>query len=258
MLPDRAAFYDTADASGALRLLFVPINDGLQAMARALERFAPTVVIAPPQSLRWLAENEIAIAPERVFSGAEVLDPLDRAIIERAFPRAAPIGEIYMASEGLFAVSLPARHAAPGRGLRAFRAGARGRGPRLPIVTDITRTTQIMARYRMNDLLRLGPDCPCGSPLQPLAAVEGRCDDAFLIEGPDGAGAGVVTVTPDVLRARGGSAPRRSSTTIGSARPARGRSCCTWRRTFPRPWASRPARRSSTPSGGWARRRRSS
>ena len=66
-----------------------------------------------------------------------------------------------------------------------------------PIVTDMTRRAQAMVRYRMNDLLRLDPRaCACGSALQAVAAVEGRCDDLFVLPGA----AGSVTVTPDVLR----------------------------------------------------------
>ena len=54
-----------------------------------------------------------------------------------------------------------------------------------------------MVRYRMNDLLRLQDEpCPCGSPLQAVAQVEGRLDDLLLLprEG------GTIPVTPDVLR----------------------------------------------------------
>jgi phenylacetate-coenzyme A ligase PaaK-like adenylate-forming protein len=55
-----------------------------------------------------------------------------------------------------------------------------------------------MARYRMNDLLRLSDaPCACGSPLLAVASVEGRQDDVFLLPGAAGA---VVMTTPDVAR----------------------------------------------------------
>jgi phenylacetate-coenzyme A ligase PaaK-like adenylate-forming protein len=51
----------------------------------------------------------------------------------------------------------------------------------------------------MNDLLRLRADpCRCGSPLQAVAAVEGRQDDVFHLCGPGRAR--LVLVTPDVMR----------------------------------------------------------
>jgi phenylacetate-coenzyme A ligase PaaK-like adenylate-forming protein len=68
-----------------------------------------------------------------------------------------------------------------------------------PLVTDFTRRTQVMARYRMNDLLRLSAEpCACGSPFQAVAAVEGRQDDVFHLPGVDGVSRRMIT--PDVVR----------------------------------------------------------
>lgn len=78
-----------------------------------------------------------------------------------------------------------------------------------PIITDFSRTTQIMLRYRMNDLLRMadGADrhlCPCGSPLRVVDEVVGRMDDVFHLDARGGAEKGrekgVVEIMPDVLR----------------------------------------------------------
>ena len=196
VLPRGSALYDAANASGALSLLFVPLGDGLDAARGALERFRPSVIVAPPHALRWLAERGAALAPERLFSAAEVLDPLDRAVIERAFPGTGGLRELYMATEGLFAVSCPlgTLHLAEDRVL--FELEPAGAGLVSPIVTDFTRRAQIMARYRMNDLLRPAPPCPCGSPLRAIEAVEGRADDAFMLPGAGG----TVTIPPGVLR----------------------------------------------------------
>jgi len=77
----------------------------------------------------------------------------------------------------------------------AFDWEAGGAGLVTPVITDFTRKTQIMARYRMNDLLRLGDEaCACGSPLQAVAEIVGRQDDVFRIGHPP------VLVTPDILR----------------------------------------------------------
>jgi phenylacetate-coenzyme A ligase PaaK-like adenylate-forming protein len=54
-----------------------------------------------------------------------------------------------------------------------------------------------MARYRMNDLLRLSQTpCRCGSPLRTLDEIVGRMDDAFRLASPHGK----ILVTPDILR----------------------------------------------------------
>jgi phenylacetate-CoA ligase len=56
-----------------------------------------------------------------------------------------------------------------------------------------------MARYRMNDLLSLRSEpCPCGSPLQAVARIEGRQDDVFHLAAAQSSG--LVLVTPDVVR----------------------------------------------------------
>ncbi len=131
-----------------------------------------------------------------IFSGAEVLDPLDRAAIEGATVRR--VREIYMATEGLFGVACPhgTLHLAEDAVHFEWEDGPDGLVA--PVVTDFTRRTQAMARYRMNDLLQLDDRlCPCGSALQPVRRIEGRQDDVFLC--PD-AGGTLRPVTPDVLR----------------------------------------------------------
>ena len=51
----------------------------------------------------------------------------------------------------------------------------------------------------MNDLLRLSSTpCPCGSPLQAVAQIEGRSDDILSL--PARTGTGEVFITPDILR----------------------------------------------------------
>lgn len=65
----------------------------------------------------------------------------------------------------------------------------------VPIITDLRRRTQAMIRYRLNDILLPSPyRCACGSPLQAIERIEGRCDD--IIEVSEG-----VTLMPDAIRA---------------------------------------------------------
>ncbi|HEX8450086.1 MAG TPA: hypothetical protein VF652_10900, partial [Allosphingosinicella sp.] len=130
------------------------------------------------------------------FSGAEVLDPIDREIVEQASGR--PVREIYMATEGLFGVGC--RHGTLHLAEDVVRfewETVPGSGLLVPIVTDMVRRVQPMIRYRMNDLLELSAaPCPCGSPFQAVARIHGRMDDLFEF----GAERGRVMVTPDVLR----------------------------------------------------------
>jgi putative adenylate-forming enzyme len=195
VLPSFSSLYRSAAATGRLSLRFFDLALGEEGWRDSLMAFAPDVVVAPPKVLRALAERG-DLTPDLVFSGAEVLDPLDREVIEAGF--GVKVREIYMATEGLFGVGCAHGTLHLAEDAVAFEWEPQASSDLVaPIVTDFTRRTQIMARYRMNDLLRLSREpCACGSPLQAVAAVEGRCDDVFLLPGERGR----VMITPDVVR----------------------------------------------------------
>ncbi|MEO7827573.1 MAG: hypothetical protein ABIR60_10580 [Allosphingosinicella sp.] len=127
--------------------------------------------------LRRLAEDG-ALGGVEPFSGAEVLDPIDREIIERASGRR--VREIYMATEGLFGVAC--RHGTLHLAEDVVRfewEEVPGSDLVVPIVTDMVRRVQPMIRYRMNDLLQLSDSqCPCGSPCRAVERIHGRMDRA--------------------------------------------------------------------------------
>lgn len=193
-LPGFNRLYASAGETGRLTLRFFDLGLGVAAWRDDLIAFAPDTIVAPPKVLRALVEmTSPRIA--NVFSGAEVLDPLDREIIEAGF--GVRVREIYMATEGLFGVACPFGTLHLAEDVVAFEFERVG-DLMTPLVTDFTRSTQIMARYRMNDLLRLSDAaCPCGSPLQRVARIEGRQDDVFHLRGRAG---GLVMVTPDIVR----------------------------------------------------------
>ena len=196
VLPQASVLYDGANAAGPLSLRFFDLMSGPEVWGPALSAFGPTTLVAPPRVLRLLAENGPSITPRTLFSGGETLDPVDRAVIEAGFAR--PLGQIYMASEGLLGVSCAHGTLHLAEDANHFELEPFGEGLVSPLITSFRRRFQIMARYRMNDLLRLAPTpCPCGSPLRAVAEIVGRSDDAFEMPGRAGA---KVLVTPDVLR----------------------------------------------------------
>ncbi|HEX8126002.1 MAG TPA: F390 synthetase-related protein [Allosphingosinicella sp.] len=194
-LPGFSALYKSASSGSRIRLAFFDLALGVDAWREDLVAFAPEVLVAPPKVLRRLAE-EGALAGVETFSGAEVLDPIDREIVERASGR--PVREIYMATEGLFAVACRwgTLHLAEDV-VRFEWEKVPGSNLLVPMVTDMVRRVQPMIRYRMNDLLELSESrCRCGSPFQAVARIHGRMDDVFEFE----SALGRVMVTPDVLR----------------------------------------------------------
>jgi putative adenylate-forming enzyme len=199
VLPANSRLYDAANESGRLSLAFFDLSLGLDPILAPVAAFAPTVIVAPPKALTALARADLALSPQRLFSVAEVLDPLDRRVVESRF--CLTLGQIYMATEGLFAVSCShgGLHLAEDVAAFEWECAPGSSGLAAPIVTDFTRVTQVMARYRMNDLLSVSDaSCDCGSPFQLVSEIVGRMDDVFILARRGGQGA--LTLTPDVIR----------------------------------------------------------
>jgi putative adenylate-forming enzyme len=154
-----------------------------------LEDYAPTILVAPAQVLRELAlrvkDQGLSLTPKKVVSVAEVLEPQDREIIEGVF---GMVHQVYQATEGFLASTcehgtlhlneeyVHIEKAWLDRERRRF----------VPIITDFTRTTQPIIRYRLNDVLvaKEAP-CACGKVTQAIEAIEGRCDDMLHLPGVD-------------------------------------------------------------------------
>lgn len=197
ILPMHTPLYESANETRRLQLKFFDLMQPLEGWLGTLTQFLPTVLIAPPKILRHLAERQVAITPRKIFSAAETLDSIDRAAITAHFT--GQFGEIYMATEGLLGVTCAqgAMHLAEDCNHFEFDTVAGHSGLVSPLITNFRRTTQIMARYRMNDLLRLSDaPCACGSPLRVVREIAGRMDDVFELAGA----AGLVFLTPDILR----------------------------------------------------------
>ncbi len=195
LLPQTTPLYDSANEASPITLCVFDLNSGLENWVADLEDFAPNVLVAPPKVLRHLAETQVRLDLQRVFSASETLDPADRPIIE-AWAQ-SDLHQIYMASEGLFAVSCKLGRLHLAEDSVFFEFSPVGDGLVNPIVSCFRRSTQILARYRMNDLLRLSDQpCPCGSAFQAVDEIIGRMDDCFRLHKAGQA----ILVTPDTLR----------------------------------------------------------
>lgn len=205
----RIAFFLRANSNlygtvGSRRLQF-EFYDLLDPLDSHLERLAtqqPTLLVAPPSMLRLLAEaktiGRAAIAPSKIVSVAEVLDPLDRRFISEAF--AQPVHQVYQCTEGFLGATCSHGTLHLNEELVCIQKEyvESGRNTFIPIITDFSRLTQPIVRYRLNDLLteRTQP-CPCGSPFTAIDAIEGRSDDLFYLPARDGSEP--IPVFPDFL-----------------------------------------------------------
>jgi len=211
--PLRVAFFLRANsnlyetvASRRLDFTYHDLLEPLESHQERLNGRPPDLLVAPPTVLRRLAEAAAAgalrIAPRQILSVAEVLEPDDERRIAAVF--GVPVGQVYQCTEGFLGASCPAGRVHLNEELLHVEPEWLDAGRRRfqPIVTDFSRTAQLIVSYRLDDVLLAaeGP-CPCGRPSLSLEAIEGRADDV-LWAAPAGQpqGAPLSPVFPDVLR----------------------------------------------------------
>jgi len=155
--------------------LMIPLKEHI----KILNKTQPSIIIAPAQVLRLLAQsNQLDIEPKKIISVAEVLEEDDRAIIEMRFSQ--PVHQVYQCTEGFLAHTCKEGNLHLNEDIvfiekewidkKSFRF--------IPIVTDLNRLTQPVIRYRLDDILILDEEaCSCGSAFTRIKSIEGRCDD---------------------------------------------------------------------------------
>lgn len=172
-----------------LSFRFFDLFQPLDALLEQASDYQPTIIVAPAQVLRALAlaqsEGRARLAPARVVSVAEVLEPMDRSLIEAAF---GTPGEVYQATEGFLGSTC--RH-----GVMHLNEEFVHVEPQwiddarfVPLITDFTRSTQPIVRYRLDDVLvRRAEPCRCGNAAMAIERIEGRCDDMLQLPGRNAA-----------------------------------------------------------------------
>lgn len=169
--------------------------------AAQLQHYSPTILVAPAQVLRELAlrvkTQGLKLAPTKIVSVAEVLEPQDRVLIEGVFCQV--VHQVYQATEGFLASTCEHGTLHLNEEYVHIEKEWLDKEQRrfVPIITDFTRTTQPIVRYRLNDVLvAKETPCRCGRVTQALDAVEGRCDDMLHLPAKHG---GTIPTFADAL-----------------------------------------------------------
>lgn len=184
-----------SDSAGAGRaFLHLPLETSPEQAVAALERFAPTILIAPASWLAGLLNHGPRLRGlKRIFYGAEPMSEAERERIQDVLGlRPDPI---YQATEGFIGAACArgrlhlnehslAVQLEPVVGVDGFR----------PIVTDLRRRSQPIVKVRMDDYIEpdLAP-CSCGYAGRVIRPVMGRVTDIWRYPG--------CTVTPSRLAA---------------------------------------------------------
>lgn len=194
--------YETVN-SKRISFKFFDLLNPVDKLVEDLNYFKPTVVVAPPSMLRLLAQkiNEklLNISCDKIISVAEVLEPIDEKYIKKAFNQT--IHQVYQATEGFLAATCKNGTLHLNEDIVCIQKEYIGNSSNrfMPIITDFSRTTQPIIRYRLNDILiEKKEKCPCGSCFTAIEAIEGRTDDVFYLE--SNKSDGLVTIFPDFIR----------------------------------------------------------
>ena len=208
--PVRVAFFLRANSalymtlkSRRVNFRFFDLKVGPEAYAASLSLFQPEVLVAPASILAWLAgqtlSGRMTLTPRRVISVAEVLEEDDEQRIRSAFGRT--VHQLYQCTEGFLAYTCSEGvlhlneeyiHIEP-EWIDAEQTRF------MPIITDFSRTTQVFARYRLTDVLRVrSRPCLCGRVTRALTAIDGRVDDILWF--CTKAGKRLMPLFPDALR----------------------------------------------------------
>lgn len=188
--------YESSQSS-LLQFKFYNIFNSLEGAWADLQSYQPDVIVAQPsvfdQLLQLSGLDEIPWQIEKAISVAEVLSPEDESKFSKWLKR--PIGQVYQCTEGFLAhtCSKGSLHWNSDRIIIEKEALDDKRF--LPIITDLKRSTQMMVRYRMNDIIIPGK-CDCGLKTEVIESIEGRADDIFIWE----RNGELLRVFPDYIR----------------------------------------------------------
>lgn len=189
--------YETARA-GRVSFQFYDLLQPLERHLEKLKTTPPSILVAPPSMLRLLSKADIA--PQKIISIAEVLDPLDETFIQEAFGQ--KVHQIYQCTEGFLGITCSHGTLHLNEDIAVIQKEYidKSAGKFVPIITDFRRSSQPIIRYRLNDVLteRKEP-CPCGSCFTALEKIEGRCDDIFHLQSLEDPNE-LIRLFPDYIR----------------------------------------------------------
>jgi putative adenylate-forming enzyme len=194
--------YETVK-SRSIEFSYFDLLDSLQSHIDRLALLQPTILIAPPSMLceiaRFCENKKLTIAPKKIISVAEVLDPMDEQYLQQQFKQ--KIHQVYQCTEGFLAATCV-------HGTLHLNEDALviqkeylddTKTKFMPIITDFHRITQPIIRYKLNDILtEKKTPCACGSTFTALEYIEGRMDDMFVF--PSSIDTQDVLIFPDFFR----------------------------------------------------------
>lgn len=189
VLPIESVLYDTKNKRQLLPIKYFDLFQPSEEWEQQFVEFNPDVIIGSPHIIKILFEKYAdKLTPSYIYSAAEVLEPETKEFIQNA--SGLEIKEIYMATEGLFAVSCSHNKLHLCEDIMSFKLSDHLNTFQF---TDLIRKRQTMVNYEMNDLIEISHEkCLCGQAYHIVKNIAGRADDICVINDTQ--------ITPDLIR----------------------------------------------------------
>jgi putative adenylate-forming enzyme len=163
-------------------------------LLKELEVFQPDILASQPSYLMEIAKAKfyqtIKISPTQIISFAEVLDEADKQFIKQVFP--VQLSEVYQCTEGFLGCTCEHGTMHLNEDLVIIEKEWIDETKFYPIITDFSRESQPIVRYRLNDILEVKKEkCTCGSAFIAIEKIIGREDDVLELSG--------IKIYPDLL-----------------------------------------------------------
>lgn len=196
--------------SRILEFRYFDLSRPMEQLLSELSDYQPSIIVAPATVLEHIAvnqKNSAAQIPEQLVSVAEVLDTPTRNLLTEKFP-GVQISEVYQATEGLLGYTCKKGkihlnedqvhfECIPFQEHEDKATTSTSRIVQI-IITDFTRQTMPMIRYKMEDLLELEDNpCSCGNKNILVNRIIGRKEDCLRFKNDQGK---IIWLFPDVIR----------------------------------------------------------
>jgi putative adenylate-forming enzyme len=159
-----------------------------------LNNYQPNILASQPSILIDIAlaqqKNSISICPDQIISFAEVLHDNDKLTISTIFK--VVITEVYQCTEGFLGSSCSHGTMHLNEDFICFEKEWIDEDKFYPIITDFSRHSQPVVKYKLNDILEVKKTaCACGSKRLAIEKIIGRDDDVLIFN--------TIKVYPDLL-----------------------------------------------------------
>lgn len=190
VLRANSPLYNTVN-KGPIKFCYIDITQPIAVWMKQLDQFQPTLLIGSAQALQLCAlftgkYSASEIKPKRIISGAEVLTPADKTLIQAKFR--CPIHEVYQCTEGFLGSTDKLGQMRWNEDIVFIEKHwlNEQKTHYSPIITDFRRRTQPIIRYQLDDVIKVQTHgvkemSNNVNVFEGIGAIAGRCGDCLLL-----------------------------------------------------------------------------